>query len=128
MNATAHDAAELAAQRQAEAIRDAKLWYWQRLSAMVLAVCVFVHLGTMIYAVRGGLTAAEILGRTKGNWLWGAFYLVFVLAAAIHVPLGLRAIINEWFGWRGRLPMQVIVLIGVCYSMLGFAAIWGLVR
>ena len=121
-------ASEAAADSRHEAIRDAKLWYLQRISAMVLAICVFVHLGTMIYAVRGGLTAAEILGRTKGNWLWGAFYLMFVLAAAVHVPLGLRAIINEWFGWRGRLPLQVIALIGVCYAMLGVAAIWGLVR
>ena len=124
MSATSEAAAEI----RREAIRDAKLWYWQRISAMVLAICVFVHLGTMIYAVRGGLTAAEILSRTKGNWLWGAFYLVFVIAAAVHVPLGLRAIINEWFGWRGRLPLQVIALIGVCYAMLGVAAIWGLVR
>ena len=51
----------------------------QRMSAMVLALCVVVHLGGMIYAVRGGLTAAEILGRTRGNWAFGAFYAVFVV-------------------------------------------------
>ena len=45
----------------------ARLWYWQRVSAMVLGFCVIVHLATIIYAVRGGLTAAEILARTRGN-------------------------------------------------------------
>ena len=48
------------------AILQARLWYAQRVSAIVLAVCVVVHLATMIYAVRGGLTAAEILS-VKAN-------------------------------------------------------------
>ena len=56
------------------------LWIAQRASAAVLALCVVVHLATMIYAVRGGLTAAEILGRTRGNAAWFAFYSLFVLA------------------------------------------------
>ena len=49
------------------AAREARLWYWQRMSAMVLAICVVVHIVTIIYAVRGGLTAAEILSRTRGS-------------------------------------------------------------
>ena len=80
----------------------AHLWLAQRASAAVLGLCVLVHLATMIYAVRGGLTAAEILGRTSGNTAWFAFYTVFVLAIAVHVPIGLRAILIEWAGWRGR--------------------------
>ena len=43
----------------------ARLWYWQRVSAMVLALCVVVHLATIVFAVRGGLSAGEILARTK---------------------------------------------------------------
>ncbi|MEP6559412.1 MAG: succinate dehydrogenase, partial [Burkholderiales bacterium] len=62
------------------AIAEAKRWYWQRISAMVLAVCVLVHLAVIIYAVRGGLSAAEILGRTHGSWSFGLFYAVFVVA------------------------------------------------
>jgi len=37
------------------------LWTAQRASAAVLALCVVVHLITIIYAVRNGLSAAEIL-------------------------------------------------------------------
>ena len=56
------------------ATTQAKLWYAMRASSMVLAVCVLVHIVTVIYAVRGGLSAAEILGRTHGNWIFGTFY------------------------------------------------------
>ena len=45
------------------------LWIAQRVSAAVLAVCVAVHLATIVYAVQGGLTAAEILGRKRDDRL-----------------------------------------------------------
>jgi fumarate reductase subunit C len=74
----------------------------QRASAVVLALCVLVHLATIIYAVRGGLSAAEILGRTRGSVGWLGFYSLFVLAVAVHAPVGLRSVLTEWLGWRGR--------------------------
>lgn len=80
----------------------ALLWVAQRASAAVLAVCVAVHLATIIYAVQGGLSGAEILARTRGSTGWLAFYLVFVAAATVHAPIGLRAVFIEWLGWRGR--------------------------
>ena len=48
------------------ALLQARLWYAQRISAMVLGLCVAIHLFIMFYAIRGGLTAGEILGRTQG--------------------------------------------------------------
>ena len=80
----------------------ARLWIAQRASAAVLAVCVVVHLATIIYAVRNGLSAPEILGRTRGSVGWFAFYSLFVLAVTIHAPIGLRPVLAEWLGWRGR--------------------------
>jgi fumarate reductase subunit C len=80
----------------------ARLWIAQRASAAVLAVCVVVHLATIIYAVRNGLSAPEILGRTRGSVAWFAFYSLFVLAVTIHAPIGLRPVLGEWLGWRGR--------------------------
>lgn len=79
---------------------DAWLWMAQRASAAVLALCVAVHLATIIHAVQGGLSAAEILGRTRGSAGWLAFYAVFVAAVAVHAPIGLRAVLREWLGWR----------------------------
>jgi fumarate reductase subunit C len=100
------------------------LWLAQRGSAVVLALCVVVHLVTMIVAVRGGLTAAEILGRTRGSALWAAFYLVFVLGVAIHAPIGLRAIVAEIRGGHGRgIDMAMLAFVAVLLA-LGFRAVW----
>jgi fumarate reductase subunit C len=73
-----------------------RLFALQRLSAMVMAPFVLVHLGIILYAVRGGLTAAEILARTQGSLFWIPFYSLFVISVAVHVPIGLRNILIEW--------------------------------
>jgi fumarate reductase subunit C len=78
------------------------LWLAQRASAAVLAVCVVVHLATIIYATRHGLTSEAIVGRMHASAFWPAFYTVFVVAAAIHAPLGIRMIADEWLALRGR--------------------------
>jgi fumarate reductase subunit C len=90
------------------------LWLAQRASGAVLALCVGAHLATMIVAVRGGLTAAEILGRTRGSVAWAVFYGTFVLGVAVHAPIGLRALIAELRGGHGR---------AIDVAMLAFAAV-----
>ena len=99
------------------------LWVAQRASAALLALCVTVHLATILYAVQGGLTGAEILGRTRGNAAWAAFYTVFVLAAAVHAPIGLRAVLAEWFGWRGRARDFALIAFAVVLAGLGLRAV-----
>jgi fumarate reductase subunit C len=89
----------------------------------VLAVCVVVHLATVIYAVQGGLTAAEILGRTRGNLAWLAFYSVFVAAVSVHAPIGLRAVFTEWLRWRGRSRDVVLIFLAACLAWMGMRAV-----
>lgn len=105
----------------------ARRWCWQRISAIVLAGCVLVHLGIILYAVRGGLTAAEILERTNGNWLFGAFYGVFVVACAAHVPVGVANIAEEWLGIRGLKSVLIAQLFTWGILILGLRAVWGVV-
>lgn len=100
----------------------AMLWLAQRITAGVLAVCVTVHLATIVYAARGGLSAEEIFARTRGNHAWLAFYVIFVLAAALHAPIGLRAIAIEWLGWRGRSRDAVLLLFSVALLWAGLRA------
>lgn len=100
------------------------LWTAQRASAAVLALCVIVHLVTMIYAVRTGLSAAEILGRTRGSYGWFAFYLLFVAAVAVHAPIGLRNIIAETLGWRGAALDLTVLAIGIALAVWGARAVW----
>lgn len=99
------------------------LWVAQRASAAVLALCVVVHLVTMIYAVRHGLSAAEILGRTRGNYAWLAFYAVFVAAVAIHAPIGLRTILAETFNRRGVALDVMMLAIGAALALWGWRAV-----
>ena len=103
--------------------RETQLWFAQRLTAAILAFCVLVHLITIIYAVRGGLSAAEILGRTRGNFLWAGFYGTFVIATAIHAAIGLRAIAAEWLSFKGTAANIVVLLIGLALAALGLRAI-----
>lgn len=99
------------------------LWLAQRLTAAILAFCVLVHLATMIYAVRGGLSAAEILGRTRGSFLWGAFYTVFVLAVAVHATIGLRVIALEWLSLKGRMADALMAAVGAALTFMGLRAV-----
>ena len=90
------------------------LYLAQRGTAFVLAFSVAIHLVTIIYAIRGGLTAGEVLARTLGNRWFLSFYLVFVLAAAIHAPIGLRSILREWAKWRSRsLDIAMLAFAGL---------------
>jgi fumarate reductase subunit C len=83
-----------------------------------------VHLVTIIYAVRNGLSAAEILGRTRGSAGWAAFYALFVLAVAVHAPIGLRNVLSETFNWRGRGLDIAVMAVALMLAMWGFRAVY----
>jgi fumarate reductase subunit C len=120
------------AQRDGALSREARLGTWrfvlQRASAAVLALCVVVHLATIIYAVRHGLTAEAIVVRVHASVFWPAFYAVFVVAVAIHAPLGLRVVAEEWLQWRGRSldgvlgALALVLLGGGLYAVYSLAA------
>lgn len=101
----------------------ARLFLAQRVTALILAPLVLVHLGLILVAVEGGLTAAEIMGRTRGSIAWAGFYGLFVLAAAIHAPIGLRNVIHEHTPWRGRSLDAAMVAAGLLLAGLGARAI-----
>lgn len=109
------------------AILEAKLWYWQRMSAMALALFVLVHLATMVYAVRGGLSAAEVLGRTRGSWLFGGFYSLFVITVAVHASIGLATIAEEWLGLEGHLARNLALAFALLLAVMGLRAVYGVV-
>jgi succinate dehydrogenase subunit C len=99
------------------------LFLVQRLSAAVLALAVAAHLVTILYAIRGGLTAGEILARTHGNLAFFAFYSLFVAAVAFHAPIGLRNVIREWTPWRGGSLDLVLAIFAVMLLVLGMRAV-----
>lgn len=99
------------------------LFLLQRVTALVMAPLVLVHLVVIVYAVRSGLTAGAILARTQGNWGWIAFYGLFVIAVAIHVPIGLRGILIEWARLRRGAADVVAALFGVLLLVTGMRSV-----
>lgn len=94
-----------------------RLYMLQRVTALIMAPLTLGHIGVMIYAVQGGLTAGEILARTQGSIGWFAFYGLFVVAVAVHAAIGLRTILFEWARLDGR--GLDIVAWGVFLLLLG---------
>lgn len=105
---------------------ETKLWVWQRLSAAVLGICVIAHLGMIVYAVQDGLTAAEIIGRVSGNVGWLIFYSVFVLAVALHAPIGVRTILKELTSLNARQTHLIMAVLSLVILVMGFRAVIGL--
>ena len=105
-------------------VLQAKLWYAQRISAMVLGLCVAIHLIIIFYAIRGGLSAQEILGRTQGNVLFAIFYEVFVIACFVHAPIGVANILQETFPKVG-LARPLSWILAILILVLGSTAVIG---
>jgi len=102
---------------------DLRLYIAQRLSALVMVPLVLGHIAVMIYAIQGGLTTAEILGRTQGSLLWFLFYGSFVIAVSVHAAIGLRVIAHEWGGLRGRMLDWLMWAVGAGLLALGARAV-----
>ncbi len=99
------------------------LFILQRLTGLLLAPLLITHLFVILYAIRGGLTAGEILSRTQGNVFWSIFYTIFVLLAAIHAPIGLRNVLHEWTSINNRVVNWAMLLFGFLLVALGLRAV-----
>ena len=73
---------------------DIRLYMAQRLSALIMVPLVIGHIAVMIYAVQGGLTVNEILGRTHGSFAWFLFYGSFNSTRLNTTTLALKCIDN----------------------------------
>ena len=103
---------------------DLRLYMAQRITALLMAPFVLGHLGMMIYAIRGGLSAAEILGRTQDSVLWFLFYGTFIAVVSIHGAVGLRVIAFEWGGLKGPALDALMWIVGLGLFALGGRAVW----
>ncbi|MEQ8506423.1 MAG: succinate dehydrogenase [Rhodospirillales bacterium] len=101
-------------------------WLVQRVSAMVLALCVIVHLAVIVIAVQGGVTSKEIVARVGGSVPWLLFYSTFVVAVALHAPAGLRNILREYTGLGKRATHWIMAGVCVLILVMGFRAVIGL--
>jgi fumarate reductase subunit C len=101
-----------------------RLYFAQRLTALIMAPLTLGHLAVMIYAVQGGLSVAEILARTQGSVAWFLFYGGFVVAVAVHAAIGLRVVVSEWLGVRGIALSVFSLVVLATLLLLGGQAVW----
>jgi succinate dehydrogenase subunit C len=100
-----------------------RLYVWQRLTAAVMAPLVLVHVAVIFYASRKGLSAADILGRTRGSLMWASFYGAFVAAAALHAAIGVRNVLTEWSPLGESRAGIFSTVFGLLLLVLGFRAV-----
>jgi succinate dehydrogenase subunit C len=99
------------------------LYVWQRLTAAVMVPLVLVHVALIFYATRKGLTAADILGRTRGSLAWASFYGAFVIAVAVHAGIGVRTVLAEWSPLNERSAGILASAFAVLLLVLGLRAV-----
>lgn len=102
-----------------------RLWLAQRISAMVLAVAVGIHLAGIVIAVQGGLSAAEIIGRVGGSGVLAAFYGVFVIACAVHAPIGIRTVLTEMTDFKPASVNGIAGVFAAVILLMGLQAVLG---
>ena len=100
-----------------------RLYLWQRTTAAVMAPLVIVHIAVIFYATRHGVSAADILARTRGSIAWAAFYGLFVFAVSIHASIGLRNILSEWTPLPEPRVDACVVFFGLVLALLGLRAV-----
>jgi len=103
---------------------ETRLFLLQRLTALILAPMVILHLVVILYATRTGLSAEAILARTGSTALWPLFYALFVVAAAVHAPIGLRNVLREWTPLSRTAADWSSLAFGLVLLVLGLRAVW----
>lgn len=100
-----------------------QLYIFQRLSAALMLPLILGHLAVIFYATSNGLSAADILGRTRGSVAWAGFYGLFVVLAAVHGSIGVRAVLGEWTALSSRALDVIMWAFGLLLLVLGLRAV-----
>jgi len=104
-----------------------RLYLAQRASAAAMLPLILAHLATILYAGAHGLSANDILARTRGSLFWAAFYGAFVLLASVHGAIGLRSVVADWSAWRGRSLDLAACGFALVLMLLGARAVYAVV-
>lgn len=104
-------------------MKDFKLYILQRATAVMLVPLIVVHLVVIYAATSKGLTAADILARTRGSATWGIFYSLFVVLAAVHGAIGVHAVCREWTALSAAARERVMWAAGALLFLLGMRAV-----
>jgi len=100
-------------------------WYWQRLSAIVLALLLPL-LFVLLLAVYGGSIDQQGLLNILDHVVSRVLYTILMVALLIHAYMGLKVILEDYvsvLAWRVLLVGLMLVLMGG-FSIAWLAMIW----
>src|SRR6516164_1183454 len=100
-----------------------RLYIWQRATGAIMAPLVLVHIAVIFYATRQGMSATDVLARTRGSIAWAAFYGLFVVAVSVHASIGVRNVLYEWLPLNERRAGVCAVAFGILLAVLGMRAV-----
>jgi fumarate reductase subunit C len=100
-----------------------RLYVWQRATAALMLPLVLLHVAVIFYATRRGMTAADILARTRGSIVWAVLYGTFFIAVAIHAAIGVRNVLIEWSPLGERAASLFAMAFGATLLLLGLRAV-----
>lgn len=104
-------------------MNDLRLYILQRATAALMVPLIAIHLIVIYIATAKGLTAADVLARTRGSIAWSAFYGLFVLLAAVHAAIGLRVVLREWTRLQASARDGIAITFGLALLLLGMRAV-----
>ena len=104
-----------------------RLYVWQRATAALMVPLVLAHIAVIFYATRNGMTAADVLSRTRGSIVWASYYGLFVAAASIHAAIGVRNVLTEWSPLTDRRAGLFAIVLGLLLAALGARAVFAVV-
>src|SRR5262245_25025230 len=108
-------------------MREMRLYILQRLSAAFMVPLIVVHIVVIYMATSKGLSAADILSRTRGSIAWGTFYTLFVVLAAAHGAIGVRVVVREWTAIAPAVREWIMWGTGTVLFVLGMRAVYAVV-
>lgn len=100
------------------------VWIWQRISAVLLLVLVWVHFGIMHFVdPTASITFAHSTLRLK-NALYFLVDSGLLILGLFHGLNGLRNIILDYWPGAGRAAGWVVGLLGAVLTVYGFTALF----
>lgn len=100
-----------------------RLYLLQRVTAALMVPLIIGHLMVIFYATSNELSAAEILGRTRGSIGWALYYCLFVILASVHGAIGVRGVLREWTRLAPGALDATMWAFGLLLAILGARAV-----
>ena len=103
----------------------AMLWFFQRISAIILFILVIFHFTTYHFISKGIINYSDVINKMKSPW-FNLIQFLFLICALYHGLNGVWMIVEDYFHkkfWRLFL-FGIIVTIGLGLLFVGLLTIF----